>query len=651
METLENLHDYTDADKIEAAVEASDVDNPFFALKNICDNAEAKFGEEFSLKKSPNDWDGQSFENKITWKFWEGTVKDTDNYLEKMSWEMMDQWRDIRDTAFDNGRIGRWFRGWVDIGRWKKNSSRAEKIRFDLLSAVKAKSLRERLDKERRDWSEKLAEQTREKLKKFEKKSDRKPEMDAIITGFKTDQYKGIDSEPPTVRDAFKKLCNPDGIQIEAVKRFSTKKETIVSYDFRHHPEIESIMTILETAWKDYPETDTRRKTLELLKLAVAHQKKMKDSGETDFEMALIYQNEKPILCYGVEHTSSYYETHKEYFKKIFSYTDQFIVETAIDTPGVLSLDATWKKTSSRSFFANTTRDFFAQNKDGKVCEIDARNIHKGSTDFYGRKADTWLGTFAIPFETSDIPMGFANKKFNYLSENYPLLAEKIGSPEKLKEAMEKQGHIMEALLAKLTATYNHNGIQIIRRPSLRNIPTASKYFAEVIQGLLSVNDAMHALKMHRWAKLQPGAQTFVDLEGAVHTEKVKFFHNPALAARVVEQSPEYLHQAEILSSGTFRKEHLDNIQKFANEGYITKSENDKAINELAAAFTTEYLAKNFDFSHFETVIGDPWEFHTGKLSDPVLDKKTGYASHKLDITSYDFTGKEIDYSSMLADS
>jgi hypothetical protein len=39
MRTLESLQDYTNADKIEAAVKNSNIDNPFFALKNLCNDA------------------------------------------------------------------------------------------------------------------------------------------------------------------------------------------------------------------------------------------------------------------------------------------------------------------------------------------------------------------------------------------------------------------------------------------------------------------------------------------------------------------------------------------------------------------------------------------------------------------------------------
>jgi hypothetical protein len=649
MRTLESLQDYTNADKIEAAVKNSNIDNPFFALKNLCNDAEKKFGLEFDLQDSDNDWDGKSFESHWTKKFWRGKEREEDNYLEKMAWNMMDRWRNIRDQTFSNGLVGRWFRGFVDKRKWKKEEATAGDIDYSSLTPNKKKKLDARLAQERKIYAKKLAQKTNKKFKSLTKKNPRQEQMDKIAEELTDGQFDGLETEPEIVQTALKKIMSPDGTTIEAKDVKSGKVESIRSHDFRHNPDFSNVLATLQEHWGDLPPEDHRFKTLRILTLSHKYQQKLETAGDHDHQMVLRYAHGKFIFTYGVTHTPESYEKHGAHFRALFAHTDVLGKETYSNLSGDLSLRynaARPPALGNPDFFNSVLYDYLRTNQDGEIWELDARNSSNGGTDMYSARLNFWLtGDIKLSPFPAEITKKFATAKYKYLEKNHPIVAEKLGSPQKLIEAMTEQITTVEALLTRYQG-HQYKGVEILQRSFYDKIPDTTKYVAHKILNNFDTNDAIHSIKMLNQAKLVSGKGVYLDIQGAFHTNgKIPVFDNPKIGFSVADGNADYLRRAEIIGDNTnFSKKEIltpDEVEKI----FLTREENSAQIDKLAGAFLDEMVSNNFDFKSYENIRGDVWETHTARIKPgQEIEWDKGILPNQFEVKSYDFTGKEVSY-------
>ena len=303
-------------------------------------------------------------------------------------------------------------------------------------------------------------------------------------------------------------------------------------------------------------------RTLAIMELEYEHEKYIREKfGNTENQ----YMTDTPIHYFrlpggvdlflrGYIHNEIWHRNHKDFLQKINIDAQVIAIEGNIDRPYGASLELYWGDPDEQlGDYDALMHEAVKAGFNGLFTEVDARDESKVMMD-------NMIKVFN--FEFPNLPEQFYKTFFEFFEKQHPKLAEKINSPEKLKQILIAHSITKEGLLElnraerertfHKTRAYN-NPTYLSESGDMSLEPT----FMELGQFLFS--DALSAVKLHLIAKLMADGHIpkgpIIDYEGAKHLSSKSFFlRYPEYAVEVVLRSINELMAGRVKREGNIRE-------------------------------------------------------------------------------------------------
>ncbi len=312
--------------------------------------------------------------------------------------------------------------------------------------------------------------------------------------------------------------------------------QPIISTDFRDFPDIEQTLASFKEQVSQLPPDRGGALGMEIssiLEKEYAHLTKIDNPDNTDTQRDCPVEFDYlpggvPLFLRGYTHAKDWQNVHGKHLAETYKNAAYIAIESS-GVPLGDRLKSYWSNPHEQiGDYDVLMKDLVDHGFNGMFMDVDARDITKILFDSYSDKEGI--------LRTIELPHIYYDHYFHYLEKENPRFAQKIQTPERLKQLLFAQSTAAKASeIGRVTSDkkWYDASLSIDHKFESISLPTGYEL------GQMAFADAMAALKLHILAqKMNEGTVKkgiIVDFEGAEHLFMKSFYLKyPQYAAEIV---------------------------------------------------------------------------------------------------------------------